>query len=143
VIDGKKGYLTNIPNIIEDSEGSILIFDGVTARDSKTINHACCNWRRAEGGRKLFVVSSVLTTSACQENIEANIVEFTVGSWTFEQYQSACEDEAFFEQVKDKLSCPGPEVVEDKQLLLSRQQVLLRWGQCTLDVRVHVRRYGA
>jgi hypothetical protein len=125
LIDGKKkvitsGFLTNIHSI-EDSEGSILIFDGVTARESRTIKRACCNWRRAEGGRRFIVVSSVSTTSACQEKIEANIEEFTVGSWTFEQYQSACDDEAFFEQVKDKLSCPGPEVVEDKQVLLANK----------------------
>lgn len=131
LIDGIKSkiiynYLTDATDIIEASEGSILIVDGVTTQDSRYINHACYNWRLVMEGRRYIVVSSASASVAVQVNTEAKIVEFTVGSWTFEQYQSACEVKAFFDKIKGNLFEQDEEdklTVEDeeKQLLLAKK----------------------
>jgi hypothetical protein len=125
VIDGESeqittGYQADI-NDIKNSEGSILIVDGVIASKSFDVRSACCNWRRSEKGRRFILVSSVSVTVALQENKEAKIVDFTVASWTFKQYQDACANEDFFRLVLNSLKCQGLKTGDDKdQLLLAK-----------------------
>jgi hypothetical protein len=127
VVDGSTeqittGFVARIEDI-QASEGSLLICDGVTAQSNSDVSSACCNWRKSQcdSDRRFILVSSVSVAVALQENVEAGIVDFTVGSWTFKQYQDACEWNEFFVKVKDKLKCPGLETVDDKdQLLLAK-----------------------
>lgn len=116
------GYVAKITDI-QDSVGSILIVDGVHADISTKVRQACCNWRKSvlTERRRFVLVSSVSVNVALQENKESNIVNFTVGSWTFEQYEDACANEQFFWRVRGSLSCPGlDEDSEKDQLLLSK-----------------------
>jgi len=114
------GYTARIDNI-EHSEGSILIVDGVTSSIHFDVSVACQNWCVQLLGRRFISVSSVSVNVPVQETFEANIVVFTVGSWTLAQYQAACENDQFFNQVVDNLRCPGHEGVDDKdQLLLAK-----------------------
>ena len=125
VIDGSTGQITTGYHAeitdIKQSEGSILIVDGVIASKSYEVRAACCNWRRGEQGRRFVLVSSATVVIAAEQDDEAKIVNFTVGSWTFEQYQAACRNEQFVKLVKINLECPGLEDVDDKdQLLLAK-----------------------
>ena len=130
VIDGstKRIATTDVAKLVEDMEdcnGSILIVDGVKALINSNIRQACSFWRSNAvklQPRRFVLVSSGSTTVAVQEDEEATISNFTVGSWTLQQYQDACEDEAFFEQVQQNLMCPGSETVTTNkdQLVLSK-----------------------
>ena len=125
LIDGSTGQITTGYDAeiadIKNSIGSILIVDGVIASKSFDVSSACCNWRGWETGRRFIIVSSVSEPVALQENEEAKIVDFIVGSWTFKQYQDACADELFFSKVVENLRCPGLELVDDRdQLLFSK-----------------------
>lgn len=152
VVDGSTceittGYEAEIKDI-NASEGSILIVDGVTASKNFDVRSACCNWRRSELGRIFILVSSLSVAIALQENQEAKIVDFTVGSWTFKQYQDACANEDFFGNVIANLRCPGLETVNDKdELLLSKYYFAggcARWMfefnymQWQLDINTHL-----
>ena len=57
-------------------------------------------------------------TVAVEQGKAAKMVYFTVGSWTFEQYEQACNEEKFYDSVKENLRCPGFQQVDDKKELL-------------------------
>jgi hypothetical protein len=127
VIDGatKKittGHSAKISDI-ESSDSVILIVDGVTKESSIEISRACSAWRQKdEKHRRFGLVSSVSVTVALEQEKEAKIVNFTVGSWTFEQYEQACNEKIFYDTIKENLRCPGFADVDDvqKELLLSK-----------------------
>jgi hypothetical protein len=116
-----KGYSAEIGHI-KDSEGALLVVDGLTEKESTDINRACSAWRQQdETNRRFVTVSSMSVTVALEQYKEANMVNFTVGSWTFEQYECACHDQNFYDSIKDKLRCPGFEQVDvQNELLLSK-----------------------
>ena len=159
LIDGRRNCITTGYNVkvedIESSEGSILIVDGVTKVEGTIIRRACSAWC-GEGGeengerpRRYILVSSVSCCIALQENMEANIANFMVGSWTLQQYQVACSDSNFFAQVKAKLSCPGLEDCEDRnQLLLAKFFLLAAMFDFTYelfeeDFKAHLRKVSS
>mmetsp|Transcript_27337 Transcript_27337/g.46201 ORF Transcript_27337/g.46201 Transcript_27337/m.46201 type:complete len:584 (-) Transcript_27337:559-2310(-) len=121
VINGAEGLITTgygaKKDIIEYSEGSLLVVDGVVAAEQIDITRACCSW--AETGRRFVLVSSSSVVVAVQEDLEANIVRFTVASWILDQYREACANDDFFEIVKAKLKCPGSGDSKE-ELLLSK-----------------------
>ena len=129
-VDGTSNKITHdyphsaeITNNIEQSDGIVLVVDGVTNLESVTFHRACSTWRRqrAEGERTFVTVSSVSVTVALEQLIAAKIVEFNLASWTLEQYKLACANQAFYDSIKEKLRCPGFEECEDQQeLLLSK-----------------------
>ena len=123
VIDGKTKKITtelmSKIDSIEESEGSILIVDGVTKGDSVDVSRACSSWRGQDSAKRFIVVSSATVVIAAEQDDEANIVNFTVGSWTFEQYEAACADEGFYEKVKSNMVCPDAGLDKD-QLLLAK-----------------------
>ena len=125
VIDGTLGQITTGYDAelkdIKTSQGSVLIVDGVIASKSFEVRSACCSWGRGEKGRRFVLVSSASVVIAAEQDDEANIVNFTVASWTFEQYEVACRNEQFIKLVKINMKCPGLEGVDDKdQLLLAK-----------------------
>ena len=125
VIDGSSGLITTGYDAelkdIKTSQGSVLIVDGVIASKSFEVRSACCSWGRGEKGRRFVLVSSASVVIAAEQDDEANIVNFTVASWTFEQYEVACRNEQFIKLVKINMKCPGLEGVDDKdQLLLAK-----------------------
>ena len=115
------GYSAEIGDI-KNSEGALLVVDGLTEKESIDINRACSAWRQQdEKNRRFVTVSSMSVTVALEQYKEANMVNFTVGSWTFEQYECACQDQNFYVSIKDKLRCPGFEQVDGQsELLLSK-----------------------
>jgi hypothetical protein len=115
------GYDASVDSIIENSEGSLLVVDGVVAKDHSKISTACCSWARITetAGRRFVLVSSSSVVTAVQEDLEANIVRFTVASWILDQYREACADEIFFEIVKANLKCPDSGESKE-ELLLSK-----------------------
>mmetsp|Transcript_27335 Transcript_27335/g.46194 ORF Transcript_27335/g.46194 Transcript_27335/m.46194 type:complete len:584 (-) Transcript_27335:553-2304(-) len=121
VINGAEGLITTgygaKKDIIEYSEGSLLVVDGVVAAEQIDITRACCSW--AETGRRFVLVSSSSVVVAVQEDLEANIVRFTVASWILDQYREACDNEEFFKIVEAKLKCPGSGDSKE-ELLLSK-----------------------
>jgi hypothetical protein len=122
VVDGASGQITSGHSAeirdIKRSAGALLVIDGVTKQESVAINRACCAWRQEDDENRRFVtVSSVSVTVALEQNDEAKIVEFTVGSWTLEQYERACDDQKFYDSVKENLRCPG---FDQKELLVSK-----------------------
>ena len=145
------GYTAEITDI-KDSEGSILIVDGVISSENFTVRCACSNWCKSMSGRRFVLVSSVSTPIALQEKKEAGIVDFTVGSWTFEQYQEACKDETFFEHVVNNMRCPGIGADADKhKLLLSKYYFAggcARWmfefsyNDFIIDLKAHLQKVG-
>jgi hypothetical protein len=124
MIDGSTGNITSelilddVQREIGHSLGSVLIVDGVIAQMSSVVTPACCYWRSLENGRRFILVSSVSVSVALQENREADIVEFTVSSWTCDQYRNACANDEFFEKVARNLQCPDLETVADREQLL-------------------------
>ena len=145
------GYTAEITDIVH-SEGSILIVDGVISSINFAVSRDCHNWCKSQQDRRFIMVSSVSVSVALQENREAAIVQFTVGSWTFEQYQEACADDDFFGQVKVNLRCPGQETVDDRdQLLLAKYYFAggcARWmfefnhHDCIMDFDAHLEKVG-
>jgi hypothetical protein len=115
------GYVANIDEILT-SEGAMLVIDGITKSNSVPISCACYDWRqRDEDNRRYVLVSSMSVTVALEQDIQTKIESFTVGSWTLEQYERACENKEFFEEVKSNLRCPGFKAVDEKhELLLSK-----------------------
>ena len=123
VIDGETKKITTALmykiDTMEESEGSILIVDGVTKADSVDVSRACSSWRGQDNAKRFVAVSSATVVIAAEQDNEANIVNFTMGSWTFEQYKAACADEGFYEQVKSNMECPDAGLDKD-QLLLAK-----------------------
>ena len=127
VIDGVAGTITTGYSAkiedIETSAGTVLIVDGVTKTESVSVARACGAWREHdEDSRRFIMVSSTSVTVALEQEKEAKILHVTVGSWTFEQYELACNNEAFFLSVKSNLLCPGFENADKTQLLLSKYE---------------------
>ena len=110
VIDGTgNGHITGHTAEISDikeSDGHFLVVDGITRMDSVQIFQAATDWCKYSPDRNFVAVSSMSHKSAAQEDQEANLKTFTVGSWTFTQYEAACQDDAFFKGIKENLRCP-------------------------------------
>jgi hypothetical protein len=105
---GEKITTSSFTQDIENSEGTLLVFDGVTKECSKDVHRACSRWRKKDPENRVFVtVSSVSVVIPSEQLKEANIVAVTVGSWTFQQYQNACENDDFYNEVKPNLICEG------------------------------------
>jgi len=122
VIDGASdqitaGHSAKIADI-EASAGDFLVIDGVTKKDSVSINRACSVWRDSQECRAFVTVSSVSIPVAVQEDEEAKIRAHTVPSWSLEQYQQACQDDTFFNSVKDNLKI-GDNIL-DGDLILAK-----------------------
>jgi hypothetical protein len=124
VIDGAAGTITSTRDAeitnIKDSEGMILVVDGVTKSDDKQIHTSCAAWQEKLSDRRFVTVSSVAIPVASEHLNVAEIFEFVVGSWTFEQYETACSDDTFYKIVEGNLQCPEVKVAEKKDLLLSK-----------------------
>ena len=156
LIDGATNKITTgytaERNDIKDSEGSILIVDGVISSMNVDVSNACHYWRKGMRGRSYILVSSVSVNVALQENSEARIVVFNVGSWTFEQYQKACEYNEFFTLVAENMRCPGIGADADKhKLLLSKYYFAggcARWmfeftyDASITDINAHLEKVG-
>lgn len=128
VIDGvamtiSSGYSAEIVDI-NRSDGSILVVDGLTKADSVNINRGCSAWRhqgKLQGESRCFVVvSSVSVTVALEQDREAEIETFTVGSWSLKQYEDACMDDTLYAEVKSKLVVDG-----DAEIALGREELIL------------------
>lgn len=127
---------------------STLIVDGVISGNTFNISSNCCAWRDAERGRRFILVSSVSLAAPVQDDKQARINNFTVGSWSFKQYKDACTNMEFFAQVKDKLRCPGVEADANmEQYLLAKYFYAgscARWmfdfdyNSCMRDVGIHM-----
>ena len=120
------GYSAKIADI-ENSEGSLLVVDGMTKEDGTDMKRACFAWRQRDKETRRFVtVSSVSVTVAVEQDEEAKIVNFTVGSWTFEQYEQACDrqngGEKFYDSIKINLQCPGSKTTDQTELLLLKYE---------------------
>eukprot|EP00978_Attheya_sp_CCMP212_P026531 scaffold87465_cov59-Attheya_sp.AAC.1 len=108
---------------IKQSNGGILIADSLTKKDSTAIKRGWSAWQDEDKVNRCFVVvSSTLVTDALQENHEAQLVEFMVGSWLLTQYEEACTDIKLYSEVKSKLVVDGGGEIElDKEeLILSK-----------------------
>jgi hypothetical protein len=151
VIDGatKKitwGHSAKAPDI-ENSDGTLLLFDGLTKEESVTITRACCVWRRQGISRQFVLVSSMSIPVALEQDEEANIVRFTVASWTLEQYHLACENDGFYNSIKANLMTPNLDEKADKtEHLLSKYDLAggcARWmfefnyGKWLADFNTH------
>ena len=131
VINGEEnlittGYICNVSDVV-NSEGSLLVVDGVTADQQVEVSRACFNYcMMDEKERRFVLVSSSSAGTALQEDEEGNIVNFTVSSWTLEQYQLACKNIKFFDNVKANLKCSGSggginnEEANSEELVLSK-----------------------
>eukprot|EP00808_Paulinella_micropora_P017374 g49289.t1 len=127
MIDGKQDTITVDAaakiSQITTSEGDFLVVDGVTKAESVDIRRACSAWREAgEGKRSYVLVTSVSIVVPLEQNEQAQVEEFTVGSWTFEQYEEACQKVSFFDSIKTNLQCPNFTGDDKKQLLLSKYE---------------------
>eukprot|EP00808_Paulinella_micropora_P011937 g41996.t1 len=127
MIDGKQDTITvdaaEKTSQITTSEGDFLVVDGVTKAESVDIRRACSAWRRAgEGKRSYVLVTSASIVIPLEQNLQAQVEEFTVGSWTFEQYEQACQQVSFFNGIKTNLKCPNFTGDDKKQLLLSKYE---------------------
>lgn len=124
VINGAENSITKGTYVLSAesiglSEGSLLVVDGVIATYHRTVSSACYSWANNETMRRFVLVSSASVVTAVQEDIEANIVRFTVASWILDQYREACANDNFFENVKAKLMCKDS-VESKEELLLSK-----------------------
>jgi hypothetical protein len=126
MIDGaaktiSSGYSAKFDDI-DRSDGSILVVDGLTKADSVVINRSCSAWRRQDKENRCFVVvSSVSVTVALEQNREADIETFTVGSWSLKQYQDACMDGELYSEVESKLVVEGSDGNKEmEELILSK-----------------------
>ena len=123
-IDGSTGMMTCLSAEITDiksSDGDYLVADGLTKHDSTAIFRACSYWQGQQEGRVYVTVSSVSLSAAVEQNEEFKISEYTVASWTFEDYEKACENNVFFEKVRGNLCCvKGTE--NKAELLLSKYE---------------------
>jgi hypothetical protein len=94
---------------IEDAKGTFLIVDGVTKESYTDVSAACASWFSQKDERQYCKVSSASVVVAWEQQKEAELKEFTVGSWHFEELEAACADQTFFAKVKTNLVCPGDE----------------------------------
>jgi hypothetical protein len=123
----------NIEEAIAEAEGTFLIVDGITEESYTGLSAACAYWAtHHKGERQYCKVSSASVVVALEQQEEANLKEFTVGSWQFEDLESACADPAFFAKVKPNLVCGGHEEehVRPQDLLLHKYQFAggcVRW----------------
>jgi hypothetical protein len=158
VIDGvaktvSSGYSAEFVDI-KQSGGGILVVDGLTKKDSTAIKRGCSAWRDKDKENRCFVaVSSGSVTVALQENQEAELVEFTVGSWSLKQYQDACSDSKLYDEVKSKLACGGTDSVDKKEELIlikyrfaggcARWMFEFMFGDWLTDFNGHVAKIGS
>ena len=103
---------------IKEAEGTFLLVDGVTKDNYTPVSCACVAWASDENGRQFSTVSSTSVVVALEQLEEVNVVQFTVGSWQFEELEAACANDEFFESVKQNLVCPGDDEKENKPSLL-------------------------
>ena len=118
VIDGSldritTGYSADIEDI-KCSDGDFLVVDGVTKMESININRACFSWRKQCPGRVYMTVTSVSIPIPLQDDLEAVVSVHEVPSWVLEQYQLACADKTFYDNIKYNLNTPELVPVENK-----------------------------
>ena len=153
VLDGANGTIKNFSADFEDladSDGDVLIIDGVTkGEDSKKIMRACSTWSKQHSRNTFFTLSSVSSgKAAAEQNDEARIETWFAPSWGFDQYKAACGHPEFFNAVKDKLRCPSNSDKDSAEELLESKYFLAgacaRWmfdfdhKKCLADVEWHL-----
>ena len=81
---------------------TVVVVDGITNK-RKDLFEDTAAWANASQHRQAVLVTSAQIVFPGQFNVDRNIARFSMPSWTFEQYEQACADAAFFEAVKRKL----------------------------------------
>ena len=84
------------------ARANIIIVDGITNKRKDLFGDTAA-WANESSQRRAVLVTSAQIVFPGQFNVDRNIARFSMPSWTFEQYEQACADAAFFEAVKRKL----------------------------------------
>jgi hypothetical protein len=125
IIDGNADTLSyrwvsqpELDEVIRLSACDFMVFDGLTGKNSQSINTALGVWKRSGAARQFITTSSQAIKGTVEHKEEAGIDNFSVPSWTLLQYERACEDDALFDEVKQKLVCGAHDATTSKPELL-------------------------
>ena len=103
---------------IKDLAADFLVVDGVKRAQYDNIASAVSSWKLIdEENRKSAIITSAQIVNQRHENSQAYIVEWSMTSWTYSEYKTACEDTDFYNQIAEFLppSC-NDESLEERLL---------------------------
>jgi hypothetical protein len=103
-----------VADVIRNCNCHSIILDGLTQIRIELIGTALCSIRRLDsiGGPRVIAVSSTQVRMAGEHAQQSNIKYLSMDSWTLEQYQASCKNDAFYDQVKFKLGFKAPVEVQ-------------------------------
>ncbi|KAG7377564.1 hypothetical protein PHYPSEUDO_011484 [Phytophthora pseudosyringae] len=118
--------LDEVLQLKEDRHNHLVFVDGWTLDDSYTqLTTKCMLWFLYEDAtmkRRLSFICSVASRSKIheEEDIRSRASEFTVQSWTLEEYLDATEDDAFFNYVSPYLDVEQTSPVDRAAVVTSK-----------------------
>ena len=91
----------SVYHLLKECNASVIVIDGITNDNKKELLGEATYCTNA---KCIFVSSFAVDLKPEDLRIDGKeIIKFKVFSWTLEQYKKACENEAFYISIKDKL----------------------------------------
>ena len=116
---------------------NVVVVDGITD-DRKDLFHDTARWANVSNHHRAVLVTSAQIVVSGQFDHDYGITTFSMPSWTLEQYQQACADDAFFEDVKRRLGWkPARDRLDQAQAEAAYKADLLedKFGQAGFSAR--------
>ena len=107
---------------IKDLDADFLMVDGIKSKSAhhEGIVSDVMSWKlQNKKNRKCALITSAQVINQRHDNITASIEEWSMPSWTFDEYRAACKDPKFYNQIAEFLP-PCNDDGDDKATLEER-----------------------
>ena len=86
---------------IKDIDADLMVVDGATNNEYGMFSSAATSWMlKGAGKRKVAFIMSASVVISSHHLFKAGIEEWHMPSWTWENYVAACDNTAFYDQIK-------------------------------------------
>ena len=92
----------DLREFVRRSSASVIIVDGVTKK-SEDLMGACLVWRANGDDRHVVIVTSSQIVLPAEDYQSHFMSKYSMPSWTLKQYNSACDNEEFYQCVEARL----------------------------------------
>ena len=98
---------------IRDVNADLMVIDGVTNKDYDLFTSASTEWRLNSERRRVAIIMSASVVLSSQQQKQAQLEEWHMPSWTLDNYEAACANPEFYNQVK-KFLPKGYDQIKDQ-----------------------------